>query len=64
MDVQVRELCGAINKNVDLTHRRRRTVVEQGNPDRTLVLLLKGLEQGKIIRPRRKDKASTCFKLT
>jgi hypothetical protein len=61
MDVQVRELCGTINKNVDLTHPRRRTVVEQGNPDRTLVLLLKGLEQGEIIRPRRKDKASTYF---
>jgi hypothetical protein len=35
------------------------TIVEHGNPDGTLVLLMKGLEHVKVIDPGRNDIAST-----
>ena len=36
--------CGTVNKKVDFTIAKRRTIVEQGNPDGTFVLLPKRLE--------------------
>jgi len=55
----VRELYGTmINKKVGFTIARRRTIVEHGNPDGTLVLLLKGLKHVKVFNPSRKNIAS------
>ena len=55
--VLVRGLWGGSKTKFSIA--RRRTIVEHGNPDGTLVLLMKGLEHVKVINPGWDDITST-----